>query len=160
MCDLVDRRGDKMTREEAINVLKRNYPSSCFEDLCKAVDIAIQALSAQPEQQWIPCSERLPKENVYVLVWCGEVKIARIIHGISKEQRIKMQEGTIDDPVSDGWNLSNGYFQVKRSETYRTCDEYGNNKVPYCWDCIYGEMFGQDVKAWMPLPEPYNGGQS
>ena len=34
---------------DAIDVLKRNYPSSCFEDLCKAVDIAIKALSAQPE---------------------------------------------------------------------------------------------------------------
>ena len=108
---------------------------------------------AQP--QWIPCSERLPEENVYVLVWCGEVKIARIIYGISKEQRVKMQEGAIDDPVSWGWNLSNGYFEVKRSGSYRTCDEYCNNKVPYCWDCIYGEMFGQDVKAWMPLPAPY-----
>ena len=38
-----------MTREEAIDVLKCNYPSSCFEELCKAVDIAIKALSAQPE---------------------------------------------------------------------------------------------------------------
>ena len=107
------------------------------------------------ESRWIPCSERLPEENVYVLVWCGEVKIARIIYGISKEQRVKMQEGAIDDPVLWGWNFSNGYFEVKRSESYRTCDEYYNNKVPYCWDCIYGEMFGQDVKAWMPLPAPY-----
>ena len=115
----------------------------------------LPAALEQSEQQWIPCSERLPKENVYVLVWCGEVRIARIIRGISKEQRIKMQEGTIDDPVSYGWNLSNGYFKVKRSESYRTCDENGNNKAPYCWDCIYGEMFGQDVKAWMPLPAPY-----
>jgi len=111
--------------------------------------------AAQHEQRWISCDERLPKENVYVLVWCGEVKIARIICGISKEQRAKMQEGAIDNPVSLGWNLSNGYFEIKRSESYRTCDENGNNKVPYCWDCIYGEMFGQDVKAWMPLPEPY-----
>lgn len=114
---------------------------------------------AQPEQRWIPVTERLPKENVYVLVWCGEVKIARIIHGISKEERIKMQEGTVDDPVSYGWNLSSGYFKVKRSESYRNCDENGNNKVPYCWDCIYGEMFGQDVKAWMPLPESYKDGE-
>ena len=37
-----------MTREEAIDVLKRNYPSGCFEELCNAVDIAIKALSAQP----------------------------------------------------------------------------------------------------------------
>jgi len=105
------------------------------------------------------CSERLPNENVYVLVWCGEIKIARIVRGISKEQRAKMQEGTIDDPVSYGWNLSNGYFKVKRSESYKSCDEYGNNKVPYCWDCIYGDMFGQYVKAWMPLPEPYQEGE-
>ena len=46
-----------MTREEAIDVLKCNYPSSCFEELCKAVDIAIKALSAQPEI--IRCKECL-----------------------------------------------------------------------------------------------------
>lgn len=38
-----------MTREGAIDVLKHNYPSACFTDLCEAVEIAIQALSAQPE---------------------------------------------------------------------------------------------------------------
>lgn len=37
-----------MTREEAIDVLKRNYPSACFADLCKAVDMAIEVLE-QPE---------------------------------------------------------------------------------------------------------------
>lgn len=45
-----------MTREEAIDVLKYNYPSTCFTDLCDAVDIAIKALSAQPERktgEWI-----------------------------------------------------------------------------------------------------------
>ena len=36
-----------MTREDAIDVLKQNYPSACFTDLCDAVKIAIQALSAQ-----------------------------------------------------------------------------------------------------------------
>ena len=38
-----------MTREEAIDVLKRNYPSQCYEELCKAVDVAINSLSAQSE---------------------------------------------------------------------------------------------------------------
>lgn len=33
-----------MTREEAIDVLKHNYPSSCYEDLCKAVNMAIKVL--------------------------------------------------------------------------------------------------------------------
>ncbi len=50
------KRGDKMTREEAIDVLKHNYPSACFTDLCEAVEIAIQSLSAQLERKkgkWI-----------------------------------------------------------------------------------------------------------
>ena len=146
---------DTISRQAAIDALNKRWGTCILgDDIADGCANVLNALpSAQP--QWIPCSERLPEENVYVLVWCGEVKIARIIRGISKEQRAKMQEGAIDDPVSWGWNLSNGYFEVKRSESYRTCDEYCNNKVPYCWDCIYGEMFGQDVKAWMPLPAPY-----
>ena len=47
------RNDDLISRAEAIDaidVLKRNYPSSCFEELCKAVDIAIKALSVHPEQ--------------------------------------------------------------------------------------------------------------
>ena len=69
-------------RQDAIDVLKRNYPSSCFEDLCKAVDLAIKALSAQPEPRWIPCSERLPEERQEILAtttdnaW-GDVVIIR-----------------------------------------------------------------------------------
>lgn len=34
-----------MTIEEPIYVSKRNYHSSCFEDLCEAVNIAIEAIS-------------------------------------------------------------------------------------------------------------------
>ena len=49
-----------MTREEAIDVLKHNYPSACFTDLCEAVEIAIQALSAQPET---PCYLGSPKDK-------------------------------------------------------------------------------------------------
>ena len=60
-----------MTREEAIDVLKCNYPSSCFEELCKAVDIAIKALSAQPDRKkgkWI----RLDEYPNDVSVKCSE----------------------------------------------------------------------------------------
>lgn len=37
-----------MTREEAIDALKANYPDSCYELLREAVDIAIESLK-QPE---------------------------------------------------------------------------------------------------------------
>lgn len=33
-----------MTAKEAIEILKRNYPSECFEQLREAVDMAIEAL--------------------------------------------------------------------------------------------------------------------
>ena len=46
-----------MTREEAIDVLKHNYPSSCYGDLCKAVDMAIKALE-QPE----PCEDTISRQ--------------------------------------------------------------------------------------------------
>lgn len=65
-----------MTREEAIDVLKHNYPSACFTDLCEAVDIAIKALSVQPERKkgkWLICDE---DEYGAVYAWkcseCGE----------------------------------------------------------------------------------------
>ena len=50
-----------MTNAEAIETLRANYPDACFEQLREAVDKAIKALE---EQEWIPCSERLPEENM------------------------------------------------------------------------------------------------
>ena len=46
-----------MTREEAIETLKANYPDACFEQLRDAVDAAISALR-QPEPQWIPVTKK------------------------------------------------------------------------------------------------------
>jgi len=61
-----------MTREEAIDVLKHNYPSACFTDLCEAVEIAIQALSAQPERKkgkWIV--SHIPDSMLWECNQCG-----------------------------------------------------------------------------------------
>ena len=69
--------------------------------------------SAQPEQRWIPCSERLPKIRQWVLCQCraGIIDVLRL--------------------TDDGcW--------------YRKSNE------------IYMSGF---VLAWMPLPEPYRGGE-
>lgn len=44
-----------MTREEAIETLRANYPDKCYELLRNAVDIAIEALKAEPVKhgKWI-----------------------------------------------------------------------------------------------------------
>lgn len=39
-----------MTNSEAIEVLKANYPDTCYSSLREAVDVAINALSAQPRK--------------------------------------------------------------------------------------------------------------
>ena len=161
-----------MTRKEAIWILD---PETTGEEISKieyyggfrgrtaavhavsdACILAVEALREQEERRWIPVADRLPEENEYVIIWCGECQIARIEKGISKEQRKAMKRGDLDDPVESGWNMSDGYFQLKRSESYRACVEGWNNNVPYCWYVNGGMMtiFGQNVTHWMPIPEP------
>ena len=100
--------------------------------------------------KWILCEDDLPPENTEVLTYGGYgYNIAKLQKGISKEDRKKMQKGEIEDPQLYGWNLSNGYFKYKRSESYSSCDENSNNLKPYNWKLQNGnELFGQDVKAW------------
>ena len=107
-------------------------------------------------QEWISVKDRLPEENEYVMIWDGELEISKIEKGISEKERELMKNGEINDPVEIGWNMSDGYFKLKRSESYRACDEGWNNSVPYCWYVNGGmtKLFGQNVTHWMPLPEP------
>ena len=110
-------------------------------------------------QEWISVKDRLPEENEYVMIWCGECQIARIEKGISEEQRNAMKRGELDDPCETGWTLSSGYFTLKRSQAYKACDEQGNNRVPFCWYSNGGPLrwFGQEVTHWAYLPQPPKG---
>ena len=74
-------------------------------------------------KEWISVNDRLPEEDEYVMIWCGECQIARIKKGISEEQRKAMKRGELDDPCEIGWTLSSGYFTLKRSQSYKACDE-------------------------------------
>ena len=121
------------------------------------MDIIAHGITLPP--QWISVEDRLPEENEYVMIWCGECQIARIEKGISEEQRNAMKRGELDDPYETGWTLSSGYFTLKRSQSYKACDEQGNNRVPYCWYANGGPMkwFGQEVTHWAYLPQPPKG---
>ena len=109
----------------------------------------------RPRGEWISVKDRLPEDNVAVLIWSGRISIAKLEKGITMAEREAMKRGEIDDPESEGWNLYNGWFTVKRSDSIQACDEWGNNLKPYCWEVIggVGQYFGQDVKYWMPLPQ-------
>ena len=81
--------------------------------------------SAQPEQRWIPCSERLPKTDNEVLI-------------------------TVFDTEDDYVEVYKGFYQDHEWWTQ------------WCHGClkIKDEPCGVNiVTAWMPLPEPYKGGE-
>jgi len=54
-----------MTREEAIKQLEKNTQYKLNGKDLVALDTAIEALE---QTRWIPVSERLPEDNIYVLV--------------------------------------------------------------------------------------------
>ena len=122
-----------MTKEEAVKLIDERM---CFgrgkwsehhmpeiDYYWKAGQMAIKALE-QPEQKWIPCSERLPEEKQDVLLLMPH----------------NMVVGFWEDVLNDGgrtWyaNSGDGYFTDM--------------------DVLNGY---DDPIAWMPLPEPYQGG--
>ena len=71
-----------MTREKAIEILRKNRPTSdprpCGMELCEAVDMAISALRQQESKpQWISVKDRLPepKEKAICLNRHGDMMI-------------------------------------------------------------------------------------
>lgn len=119
--------GDLINRRAAIDL----FPDDDLEYDTKggyvAPHLARQMIcelpSAQPEQRWIPCSERLPYaeygESDNVLATCGYRDV---------------EDGSIR------W-IKTLYFN-------------GGN-----WCHPTGETYLEKVYAWMPLPEPYEGGE-
>ena len=108
---------DLISRQTAIDALRdaENHAfNSYYQGLKKAHKIIADSPSAQPEQRWIPCSERLP------------------------------------EPRTDVWTCSDigqiqGYYEENVGVWYAS---FGQGRD-------YLELI---VTAWMPLPEPWEGG--
>ena len=132
-----------MTNLQAIDLLKGLEQS--LDDYCglndegkTAFGMAITALelfgnseqmpSAQPEQRWIPCSERLPEIKQHVLLSC----YGRVIYG-----RMISEDGNSGYPV----------FEI--------CDSVGEKRPIVLETIVHSEFTTSRIIAWMPLPEPY-----
>lgn len=130
-----------------------NCEKNLDEDLCgdchrkyqnwsasyKTIEKVINALpSAQPEPQWIPCSERLPED-------LEEVNVTWVNHDPEP-----YYDFTKDKPAT----ASAVYYKKKWYWYSSVCTdllaEYGENEVDKMDDAI-------EVIAWMPLPEPWRG---
>ena len=86
--------------------------------------------SAQPEQRWIPCSERLPEEDTEVLI----------------SYRYKEGEGDTDHVNIDITSYGTTCFGGREIHTLKEW------RQPF--DYFHANY---EVIAWMPLPEPYKG---
>ncbi len=70
-----------MTEEKAIKILERTKRNCGLPEQgttwkpnaeTNALDMAIEALEKKKDNEWIPCSERLPEEEIEVLVTVKE----------------------------------------------------------------------------------------
>lgn len=95
----------------------------------KAYEAILQLPSAQPEQKWIPCNERLPGEHE----WLGTKKFGT----------------TISNEVYVTFEASDGQRFAKHIS-------FQNGKLSPVDEQRMKVLFkGAKPIAWMPLPEPY-----
>ena len=123
--------------------------------------IAVRAIrdmpSAQPEQRWIPCSERLPDNRVDVLicyrVWQQYAKryVYTIVNGWYARKH------SVNENVFSEWEADCDYKEDEDEfyiqEGWYEFTTQGNG------DLMNWYIGGAEVVAWMPLPEPYKGEQ-
>lgn len=114
---------DAISRQQAIDAL----------DCINGTEEVLRSLPpAQPEPQWIPCSERMPEEHE----WLGTKKFGT----------------TISDEV---------YVTFENEKGERFCKHmtFQNGELSR-YDKAYIEAWYKDSKpiAWMPLPKPFEGG--
>lgn len=122
-----------MTRREAVETIKANYPSENYAALREALDMAIEALDmaieALESAAWIPCSERMPEERE----WMGTKRFGTTL---SKQVLV-----TIVDKA-----VVKGDKEQYDGDRFVICEHFQNGRV---------RVFSGVPVAWMPLPEPY-----
>ena len=125
-------------RQDAIDAIRsmQTYKMFAGDDLLLVDQAGAQTElmhlpSAQPEQRWIPCSERLPED--------GQIVLISQTYGWTE-----FEEGT-EVTVAQ---FKRGYFTWYRYQA----DWNKHTSQMHCGDICPGIEY---VDAWMPLPSPY-----
>lgn len=153
MADLID-------RQAAIDAIENAFDrETILNRFVRKIAISVVRLlpSAQLEQRWIPCSERLPEDRVDVLVcyryWQQYAKryVYTIVNGwyahkySVKENVFSEWEQDCDyKEDEDEYYIQEGWYEFTTQ---------GNSDLMSWYIC------GAEVIAWMPLPEPYKEGE-
>ena len=141
-----------MTKEEAIEAIKCNWPDSRYTILREALAMAISALKEQDVantdvEKWISVKDRMPEQEECVLLLC------------------KTQYGTSYKCI--------GFYEsgmMRRDDSdycwdYEVCDSYDEENDNYLvnkgwfervfnWDDYSACGIEDTVTHWMPLPKP------
>lgn len=110
----------------------------------------------QPEQIWIPCDERLPENRVSVIVCFREWQqyAKRYVYSIVVGWYARKH--SVHENVFSDWEADCEYDEIE--------DEYYIEEGWYEFTTqgngdLMNWYINADVIAWMPLPEPYQGGE-
>ena len=126
----------------------------------RAMEVLKGLPSAQPEQSWIPCSERLPECEQEVLI-CTMKKVY-----VSRKTGMEWCEEPIITPAlyEDGTMLEiNSKWRWEDIDYAGWDEEEDCGIIPVGWwenrhfnpDDVYNNVVDKKVIAWMPLPAPY-----
>lgn len=116
------------------------------------------------QSMWIPCSERLPECEQEVLI-CTMKKVY-----VSKKTGMEWYKEPVITPAiyEDGSMLEvNSKWRWEDIDYAGWDEEEDCGIIPEGWwenrhfnpDEVYNNPVDQKVVAWMPLPEPYKGGE-
>ena len=155
---------DLISRRQAIDEISR-WLGYLDDDMIRRIQIGLRRLpSAQPEQKWIPCSERMPECEQEVLI-CTEKKVY-----ISKKSGKEWYHEPIVTPAlyEDGTMLEvNSKWRWEDIDYAGWDEEEDCGIIPEGWwenrhfnpDGVYNNIVDRKVVAWMPLPKPYKEGE-
>ena len=124
MTFVVLQKGKKMIdRQDAIDILKANYPDAYFEQLREAIDVAIIALqSAEPERKTEKLIEEINKmDRLYLNIQDGEIRVLpydNVIRIIQRTETERKKGKWINDQCSNCGYSVNPW-----------------NNTPYCPSC-------------------------
>ena len=131
---------DTISRQAALEKIKKMQTYKMFAgddllliDQAEAQTELMMLPSAQPEQRWIPCSDRMPEEHE----WIGTKRFGTTI---SDEVYVTF-EAPDGQRFADHISFQNGKLSASDAERMRV------------W------YKGAKPIAWMPLPEVYKGEQ-